>query len=441
MRRGGQCPRCLLPAGGFAIGDGGAGGRDSAPVPAEEINAYLPDFEVEEIIGYGGMGAVYKACQTRLNRDVAIKILPMRSRHDPTFVERFHREAQAMAQLNHPNIVTIYDYGEADELLYLVMEFVDGVNLAKLIKSGRISASEALAVVPPICDALQYAHGRGIVHRDIKPSNILLDKSGAVKITDFGLAKLIDAGTEYFTLTREGHSLGTPFYMAPEQLEHPESADHRADIYSLGVVFYEMLTGQLPAGKFAPPSQRANVDVRLDQVVLKALEAEPDLRYQHASELRTGVEEVTGTAMPPPEPARSPPPAPLPSPIPMPPSPERHRDRRVPRAVWASLVTAAVMAAAWLGYDRWGGGTETDSPEQAETISTNTGGDRDAPADPRPVPKTPTAENPRSPAVAIPAAPPVPTPAPPPDYAAALAKLQTDPEAVKAEIESALVEL
>ncbi|MHC4545215.1 MAG: protein kinase domain-containing protein, partial [Planctomycetota bacterium] len=148
-------------------------------------------------------------------------------------------------------------------------------------------------------EALQYAHEEGIVHRDIKPENILLDKKGRVKIADFGLARLLDRPATAFTLTQAGQRMGTPHYMAPEQIQGGHEVDHRADIYSLGVVFYEMLTGQLPIGQFAPPSQKVHVDVRLDKVVLKSLAHEPERRYQHASEVKTEVETITHVAPPP----------------------------------------------------------------------------------------------------------------------------------------------
>ena len=177
------------------------------------------------------------------------------------------------------------------------MEFVDGLTLRQLLDAGTLAPQEALAIVPQICEALQYAHDKGVVHRDIKPENILMDRSGQVKIADFGLAKLVgrEAKDVDFTLTGAGQVMGTPHYMAPEQLEHPQSVDHRADIYSLGVVFYQMLTGELPLGRFAPPSRKVQIDVRLDEVVLRALEKDPDRRYQQASEVKTEVDTIRQT--------------------------------------------------------------------------------------------------------------------------------------------------
>ena len=263
------------------------------PPPVAEIAKLFPQLEVLEFIGKGGMGAVYKARQPALDRLVALKILPPTAAEDPGFAERFNREARALARLNHPNIVTVHDFGQAGTLHYLVMEFVDGGNLRQVERAGRLTPEQALAIVPQICEALQFAHNEGIVHRDIKPENILLDRKGRVKITDFGIAKILGLAVEAAPLTGARDVVGTPHYMAPEQIEKPRTVDHRADIYSLGVVFYEMLTGELPLGKFAPPSRKVQVDVRLDEVVLHALEKEPDLRYQQVSQVKTAVETIS----------------------------------------------------------------------------------------------------------------------------------------------------
>jgi serine/threonine protein kinase len=250
------------------------------------------------------MGAVYKARQKQLDRIVALKILPPGIGHDAAFAERFTREAKALAKLNHANIVTLYEFGETSGQFYFLMEFVDGVNLRQLLAGSRISAREALAIVPQICDALQFAHDQGIVHRDIKPENILLDRRGRVKVADFGLAKLIGSEIEKTTgesvigsptLTESGKIMGTPQYMSPEQIAAPGEVDHRADIYALGVVFYQMLTGELPGKTIAPPSTKVQIDVRLDEIVLRALEKNPGLRYQQVSEVKTMVETIVAT--------------------------------------------------------------------------------------------------------------------------------------------------
>ncbi|HEX7654825.1 MAG TPA: serine/threonine-protein kinase, partial [Verrucomicrobiae bacterium] len=299
----GLCPACLMQ-GAFATGteDGDKKGRFTPPSVAELARKF-PQLEIVELIGKGGMGAVYKARQKQLDRWVALKILPPDVGQAPAFAERFTREARALAKLNHPGIVTIHDTGQADGLYYLLMELVDGVNLRQLMATGRVSTREALAIVPQICDALQYAHDQGIVHRDIKPENILLDRRGRVKVADFGLAKIL-GGTEATppslgnplpdaSLTEGGKVMGTPQYMSPEQVQAPGEVDHRADIYALGVVFYQMLTGELPGKKLEPPSKKVQIDVRLDEIVLRALESKPELRYQQASLLRTQIETLT----------------------------------------------------------------------------------------------------------------------------------------------------
>jgi serine/threonine protein kinase len=328
----GICPECLMKAGfGTASGTEASGAAGFVPPPVETMARLFPQLEIVELIGQGGMGAVYKARQPVLDRLVALKILPPRPGSDPGFAERFTREARALARLSHPNIVAVYDFGQisgagvspanppnvgpataseasplaphpsslppqpTSPLPYFIMEYVDGPNLRQLERAGKLSPREALQIVPQICEALQYAHDEGIVHRDIKPENVLLDKKGRVKIADFGLAKILGREPQDVHLTGAGQVMGTPHYMAPEQVEHPQEVDHRADIYSLGVVFYEMLTGELPLGKFGPPSTRTHgmqIDVRLDEVVLHALEKEPGRRYQHASEVKTDVETI-----------------------------------------------------------------------------------------------------------------------------------------------------
>jgi serine/threonine protein kinase len=295
----GLCPECLMKAGlgtDVEIGQeshGESGQQPPATPSPETISPHFPHLEILELLGHGGMGTVYKARQPHLNRLVALKILAPNKGQEPAFAERFTREAQTLARLNHPNIVTLYDFGKVEGMYYLLMEYVDGVSLRQLLQSKKLDPEEALAIVPKICEALQHAHEHGVVHRDIKPENVLLNQEGRVKIADFGIAKIIEVGAGQPTITQEQQVIGTPRYMAPEQVEHPKQVDHRADIYSLGVVFYEMLTGELPLGKFAPPSYKVHVDVRLDEVVLKALEKEPERRYQQANQVKTDVERIT----------------------------------------------------------------------------------------------------------------------------------------------------
>jgi serine/threonine protein kinase len=183
------------------------------------------------------MGFVYQARQPSLDRIVALKILSPALGQDPAFAERFAREARVLGKLNHPNIVTVFEHGvsqpstlNAQPFYYLIMEFVEGVNLRQAMRAGRFTPEQALAVVPGICDALQAAHVQGVWHRDIKPENILLDARGGVKIADFGIARIVGDPQRDFTLTRTGAALGSAAYMAPEQQERPHDVDHRADI-------------------------------------------------------------------------------------------------------------------------------------------------------------------------------------------------------------------
>ncbi len=300
----GLCPRCLM-AEAMAPTQADAEPAAQPPLPPEQIAPHFPQLEILECLGRGGMGVVYKARQKSLNRLVALKLLAPERVRDPKFAERFAREARALAALSHPNIVTIHDFGQAGGFYYLLMEFVDGANLRQLLRARKFTPEEALAIVPPLCDALQFAHDRGIVHRDIKPENLLLDKAGRVKVADFGIAKILGtvsssgpAGEPAAPENATQTALGTPSYSAPEQQADPQRVDNRADIYSLGVVFYELLTGELPGKRIEPPSSRMGgiqIDVRLDEVVLRALEKKPELRYQQVSEVKTLVETIVAT--------------------------------------------------------------------------------------------------------------------------------------------------
>jgi len=293
----GLCPECLMKGAFPSDAVPGTTNPPSrwTPPPPEQLRSHFPGLEITELLGAGGMGAVYKALQKKLDRTVALKILPLETARDPAFAERFAREAKALARLNHPNIVAVYDFGQSGAYYYFIMEFVEGTNLRQLIHDKSLEPRQALELVMQICTALQFAHDEKIVHRDIKPENILISKKGQVKIADFGLAKLLGA-TPDTSLTASQMAMGTLNYMAPEQRESSKDVDHRADIYSLGVVFYEMLTGQVPMGRFEPPSKKVQVDVRLDDVVLRALEREPERRYQQASEIKSNVETIAGAA-------------------------------------------------------------------------------------------------------------------------------------------------
>src|SRR5947207_10735564 len=215
----GLCPRCLMAEAMVATQSDAEPAATRKILSPDEIAPHFPQLEILECLGRGGMGVVYKARQKSLNRIVALKLLAPERVADAKFAQRFTHEAQALARLNHPSIVTIHDFGQAGGFYFLLMEFVDGVNLRQAMKAGRFTPGQALAVVPPVCEALQYAHEHGIVHRDIKPENLLLDKEGRVKIADFGIAKMLGKETSNVGLG-ESQSAGTPQYMAPEQKEH-----------------------------------------------------------------------------------------------------------------------------------------------------------------------------------------------------------------------------
>lgn len=292
---GGLCPTCLMVAARQSqeeVDRTHAMSEGFRTPSISEMARLFPELEIIQFVGRGGMGAVYKVRQKNLDRVVALKVFLHRD-DDPEFAARFQREARALARLNHPNIVTVHDFGVRENAHYLIMEFIDGLNLRQLCAEERLSPDMALQMVPQLCDALQYAHDNGVIHRDIKPENLLLDTNGRINIADFGLAKMTGPDNNG-TLTRTQQVMGTLNYMAPEQRERPTEVDHRADIYSLGVVIYEMLTGELPLGRFQPPSSKSDVNAKLDEVVMRALEKEPDRRYQQASEFKSGFESVGG---------------------------------------------------------------------------------------------------------------------------------------------------
>ncbi len=289
----GSCNYCLLQL----------GKSDRQPITSpldadlpspQQLQRSFPQLEITRLIGRGGMGAIYHARQRSLERDVALKIIARDVSNDPAFEERFTREAKTLARLSHPNIVTIHDFGSTEDgLVYLLMEYVDGVNLREAMDAGCIRSDEAIKIIEEMCAALQFAHDRGVVHRDIKPENVLLNEDGIVKVADFGLAKFLSDSPGNLTLTNTRQVMGTLRYMAPEQFEDPSSVDHRADVYSLGVVFYELLTGQVPVGRFDAPSRvNQSVSPRLDEIVMRTLDRKPPNRYQRVSEIASELSDM-----------------------------------------------------------------------------------------------------------------------------------------------------
>ncbi|BBY29536.1 Stk1 family PASTA domain-containing Ser/Thr kinase [Mycolicibacterium sediminis] len=272
-------------------------------------------YELGDIIGLGGMAEVHLARDLRLHRDVAVKVLRVDLARDPQFQLRFKREAKNAAALNHPAIVAVHDTGDAETshglLPYIVMEYVDGVTLRDIVRTdGPLAPRRAIEIIADVCQALNFSHQHGIVHRDVKPANVMISKTGAVKVMDFGIARaLSDAGN---SLTATATVIGTAQYLSPEQASG-ETVDARSDVYSLGCVLYELLTGDPPfigdspisvayqhvRVEPTPPSRRqAGISPALDAVVLKSLAKKPDERYQSAAEMRSDLIRVHGGEAP-----------------------------------------------------------------------------------------------------------------------------------------------
>jgi uncharacterized protein YndB with AHSA1/START domain/predicted Ser/Thr protein kinase len=263
------------------------------PSPSE-LAARIPNLEVIEVLGHGGMGVVYKGRHPLLDRLVAIKVMRPDFAADDTFQERFLRESRTLAKLRHPYIVSVFDVGKSEGLYYLVMEYVEGASLRQLLNDRSITERDTLDFVPQLTDALQHAHDEGVIHRDIKPENVLVDSRGRVRLVDFGLATLFGplASANHPNDDRVAGTLG---YMAPEQISMPAAVDHRADIYSTGVVFYEMLSSELPRKDPVPPSRMAATDPRLDPIVLRAIEYEREKRYQQARQMQQDITSIART--------------------------------------------------------------------------------------------------------------------------------------------------
>ena len=270
------------------MSNGGAGRWK--PPSDEEVARLFPQFEMRGMIGRGGMGAVYRARQVALDREVAVKLLPLEVSVDQAFADRFVREARAMAKLNHPNIIAVYGFGTTGEgHLFFFMEYVEGANVAQIIRGPGLEPAQAVAITAQVCTALAYAHGKGVIHRDIKPANVMVDTEGHAKVADFGLARVEGADPSQYGQTVTGTIMGTAEYMAPEQ-KRGMGVDHRADIYSVGAMFYEMLCKEPPQGAMEPPSQRVGCDVRFDQIVHQAMQRLPENRYQSAMEMQQDLE-------------------------------------------------------------------------------------------------------------------------------------------------------
>jgi serine/threonine protein kinase len=394
------------------------------PLPPDQLEQHLSGYEVTGFIARGGMGAVYRGEQLSLGRKVAIKILPPQLRSlDPNYAQRFKLEARSMGQLNHPGIVSVYDFGEmADGTLYFIMEYIDGTDVAQMVASqGRLSSQHAMSITAHVCDALEYAHQNGVVHRDIKPANIMVGYDGRVKVADFGLAKSkLQANTS--SLTISGHVMGTPHFVAPEALTLGVEVDHRADIYAVGVMLYQMLTGKLPQGMFEMPSKVVlGLDPRYDEIVASAMRDDRECRYQRILDMRRALDAILTKPVAKVKVDASRPPAALntigrpqrpPQAVARPPHAEKRKKSSM------SWVLAAMMVpglALWVMLQR--GNTPIQAPAPASVVETpkEPVTTIDPPASkltppPAPIPQPPAPTPPQPKVTSVPATPPAPPP-------------------------------
>ncbi len=292
-------PEATIVAGSVDAASAASGAAPAPPQTDDLLGRILGDgrYRIDSVIGRGGMGTVYLGTQTNLNRRVAIKVLAAELTADEHFVARFQREAGTLAALEHQHITSVFDVGVEDGLHYIVMAYVAGpqgtpASLRELMQAGPMEEEAALRLIGQICNALHYAHQRGIVHRDIKPGNILIDETSAARIADFGIAR---AGLAHEkTLTLPGTVMGSLRYMSPEQKLDAAKVDARSDLYSLGVMFYEMLVGHVPEGRFALPSQeRSELDRRIDTIIDRVLQIKPEARYQTAADVQRDLSSIT----------------------------------------------------------------------------------------------------------------------------------------------------
>lgn len=286
---GGLCPQCVARSVQVDL----LASTDAQIEEKEPLSLNVQGYEIIELIGGGGMGEVYRAIMVARGKEVALKVVAGRLTRDPETMARFEAEVAALSQLGHPNVVRVIDHGEMPNgRHFLVMEYVDGCDLRRLLRVQKLEPERAIDIFLKVCAGVAHAHERGLVHRDIKPANILVGLDGTVKVADFGLAKtLVEESFAYgFTQTRD--TFGTPYYVAPEVTQRAQAADERTDVYALGVLLYELLTGTVPMGQFTPLSKRTGLDQRLDAVAASALVDDPAGRTASVKELAGSVARI-----------------------------------------------------------------------------------------------------------------------------------------------------
>lgn len=288
---GGACPGCLLIMATDVADDDTPGGSRHRLPSIEKLQEFFDGYRIESLAGIGGQATVYFAHDLAQERPVALKVLAIEQSANPEFLSRFALEAQTLAKLSHPGIVGVYESGQAGDYFFIAMQWVEGMTLRELLREKPVDALQAGQLIEQLCDALAYAHGQGVVHRDLKPENVLIGRDGQVRIADFGIAKLCEpSGADGLMLTATHARLGTAQYMAPEQMRGDQRIDARADLYALGVIFFELLTGELPLPFGLSPSKIAGVPAAYDRIVARCMKPRPEERFSSAEELKRQVQ-------------------------------------------------------------------------------------------------------------------------------------------------------
>ena len=295
----GACPGCLLLL-ATEVGPDDADHPHQLRAPSiDKLQDFFPTYRIDALVGIGGQGVVYRAFEQAKGRQVALKVLSIEQSANPEFLSRFMLEAKTLANLSHPGIVGIHESGQAGDYFFIAMQWIEGLTLRELLRENPMDSHAAHKLILQICEALDYAHQQGVIHRDLKPENLLISDSGEVKIADFGIAKLLgEHTTSNVGLTATNTRLGTARYMAPEQMRGDAQIDARADVYALGVILFELLTGELPLPFGLPPSKIAGVSSTYDRIVARAMNPLPQDRFASVAEFAQQMRSASKTTSP-----------------------------------------------------------------------------------------------------------------------------------------------